>query len=90
MPILNGVSCTKILRKKYHYNGIIIGITSHVDFFTIDKCKSVGMDDILSKPVTKQKLLEYANKYLMGNIKMLNSFNDFLIPKKDLCVKNCI
>lgn len=63
MPKMDGIECTKTLREDYKYDGTIIGITGQVDIDTINNCKDVGMNDIIPKPVTFDKIMEIANKY---------------------------
>src|SRR5579885_2912460 len=58
MPIIDGIECTQILRNELNYNGIIIGITSHVDFETYMDCKKAGMNDVITKPITEKSIIE--------------------------------
>ncbi|MCF8779960.1 ATP-binding protein [Vibrio sp. IRLE0018] len=55
MPIMDGLTATKILRK----NGFevpIIALTAHALASDKQKCLSVGMDNFVAKPVRKQEL----------------------------------
>ena len=63
MPKMNGIEATEYLRKKLHYEGIIIGLTGYVDELTVNKCYSVGMDHVLSKPFDKNIIKMYVDKY---------------------------
>lgn len=64
MPIIDGIECTKILRNKLNYEGIIIGVTAHIDNETYDKCIEHGINEILAKPVTNDRIYYVTQKYL--------------------------
>lgn len=63
MPRMNGIKCTDYLRNELKYTGTIIGLTGHVDAGTINDCKKVGMNAILPKPIEKNVLRAYIDKY---------------------------
>ena len=63
MPNIDGIKCTDILRNKLNYKGPIIGITSHADFDTIKDCLQVGMNHVVVKPISEDKLIECAKKF---------------------------
>jgi signal transduction histidine kinase/CheY-like chemotaxis protein len=56
MPELDGLEVTKILRKN-GYNRPIIALTANVYEADRDKCFEAGMNDFISKPVTKEQLI---------------------------------
>lgn len=58
MPIIDGIECTRILRSEQNYSGTIIGITSHADLETHCDCKKVGMNEVISKPITEKSLIQ--------------------------------
>jgi len=67
MPIMNGFETTRAL-KSYMEESIIpyIWIVACTAFTTNDKiqeCRDCGMDDYISKPLSKTKLSEILNKY---------------------------
>ncbi len=66
MPIMNGVEATKTIKKAMKKPPIIIGLSANVMEGDKEKYINIGMDDYLSKPVTKndiiQKLLFWMNK----------------------------
>jgi PAS domain S-box-containing protein len=70
MPIMDGSTATKIIKKKYNSNQIVIGVTGydyesdHVVFM------DAGMIDILIKPICLVKLKEIIIKYT--NIESVN------------------
>ncbi len=63
MPRMNGIKCTEYLRNELKYTGIIIGLTGHVDGNTIKECEKAGMNAILPKPIEKNVLMTYIEKY---------------------------
>ena len=63
MPRMNGIKCTNYLRNELKYTGTIIGLTGHVDAGTISDCEKAGMNAILPKPIEKNVLRAYIDKY---------------------------
>ncbi len=59
MPIMNGGEVTKQLRQKYHYNGLIVGLTGNMMTEQIDLYMKCGLDGILGKPVTLSKIKHF-------------------------------
>jgi PAS domain S-box-containing protein len=57
MPEMNGFEATEYIRKKLNSKIPIIALTADVTTADLAKCKSVGMDDYISKPVD-EKLLQ--------------------------------
>jgi len=56
MPEMNGFEATEYIRKKMNSKIPIIALTADVTTMDLEKCKSVGMDDYLSKPIDEQLL----------------------------------
>ncbi len=56
MPIMNGFEATEYIRNKLNLNVPIVALTADVTTVDIDKCKAVGMNDYLSKPVDERLL----------------------------------
>ncbi|OBU15450.1 ATP-binding protein [Photobacterium aquimaris] len=56
MPIMDGYSATKALRKQ-HFNMPIIALTAGTTTAERDACVNAGMDDILCKPYMASELL---------------------------------
>lgn len=71
MPIMDGFEATKIIRNpdSTYYNPKIpiIGVTADVFDESTQKALAAGMNDILVKPLEKQKLIEYLLKYGKNN-----------------------
>lgn len=67
MPIINGLKATEIIRQSeetLNRHTPIIALTSQSYPDDIDRCKAVGMDEFLPKPLNNRKLLDTVNKYL--------------------------
>jgi PAS domain S-box-containing protein len=56
MPIMNGFEATEYIRSTLNLNVPIVALTADVTTVDIDKCKAVGMNDYLSKPVDERLL----------------------------------
>ena len=63
MPRMNGLDCAETLRKKYNYKGIIIGLTGYIDQMSVDNAMSKGMNHVIGKPINKDVLYSYVDKY---------------------------
>jgi len=66
MPEMNGFEATDFIRNKMHSNIPIIALTANVTTVDLDKCKAVGMNDYIVKPVDDRalynKIVEYTKK----------------------------
>jgi PAS domain S-box-containing protein len=56
MPEMNGFEATEYIRKEMRSSIPIIALTADVTTADLAKCKSVGMDDYISKPVDERLL----------------------------------
>jgi PAS domain S-box-containing protein len=56
MPELNGFEATEYIRNKMNSKIPIIALTADVTTVDLAKCKSVGMDDYIAKPVDEKLL----------------------------------
>ena len=56
MPELNGFEATEYIRKKLKSKIPIIALTADVTTVDLEKCKAVGMNDYISKPVDDRLL----------------------------------
>jgi PAS domain S-box-containing protein len=63
MPILDGVSAIKILRKE-HYTKPIISLSANVIEADILSFKEAGVDDTLNKPIVPKELDKILSNYL--------------------------
>ncbi len=65
MPVMDGFEATTRIRemREPHCNLPIIAITAHALKEDKDKCIEIGMNDYISKPVSRQDLIDMINKY---------------------------
>lgn len=56
MPEMNGFEATEDIRKKLKLNIPIIAITADVTTADLSKCKAVGMNDYIAKPIDERLL----------------------------------
>ena len=66
MPVMDGYEATKEIRNiEYAEKNVpIIALTAHLAGEVIEKCKNVGMNDYLSKPIDIEKMINMINSYL--------------------------
>jgi CheY-like chemotaxis protein len=75
MPEMNGFEATRYIRNQMKSQVPIIALTADVTTVDLEKCKAVGMNDYISKPVDERllygKMVELSKKYLpaQGNKK---------------------
>lgn len=66
MPEMNGFDATAYIRNTLHLTVPIIALTADVTTVDLAKCKSVGMNDYIAKPVDERllysKIVEYVNQ----------------------------
>jgi PAS domain S-box-containing protein len=90
MPKMNGFQATEYIRSKMKSNIPIIALTADVTTVDLEKCKMVGMNDYLSKPIDEKLLY----KKIAGLIKksVLNGQSKYeeVIKLKKQETKQCI
>jgi PAS domain S-box-containing protein len=64
MPEMNGFEATKFIRKQMGLKMPIIALTADVTTADVEKCKAVGMNDYISKPIDDRLLYNKIIKYL--------------------------
>jgi PAS domain S-box-containing protein len=66
MPEMNGFEATEYIRKKMKLEIPIIALTADVTTVDVEKCKAVGMNDYIAKPVDERllysKLISFSKK----------------------------
>jgi PAS domain S-box-containing protein len=71
MPEMNGFEATEYIRSKMNSKIPIIALTADVTTVDVAKCKSVGMNDYIAKPVDEKllynKIVEYVKKSGIAN-----------------------
>jgi two-component system CheB/CheR fusion protein len=89
MPEMNGFEATEYIRNKMHSKTPIIALTADVTTVDLKKCKAVGMNDYLAKPVDEKllynKILELTNKPGLKTPEA-NPANEHIESKKIKCV----
>ena len=72
MPIMDGWETTKSLKNLRLIENlpIIIGHTSHNYDNIVEKCKEVGMDDVIIKPCPRDELLKRLKKWVKSRSKL--------------------
>lgn len=56
MPVMNGFEATEYIRNSMHSTTPIIALTADVTTVDLEKCKAVGMNDYLAKPLDERLL----------------------------------
>ncbi len=69
MPEMNGFDATKYIRETLHSSIPIIALTADVTTVDLEKCRAVGMDDYIAKPVDEKIL--YSK--IIGSVKRLKT-----------------
>jgi len=72
MPEMNGFEATEYIRKQLNLSIPIIALTADVTTVDLAKCKAVGMNDYIAKPVDEKllysKIISLVNKPVKGII----------------------
>lgn len=69
MPVMDGFEATHAIRRREKESGQhvpIIAMTANAMKGDRERCLAVGMDDYLSKPISRQKLGEVVGKWKLG------------------------
>lgn len=65
MPVMDGISATKLYRKRFGNSIPIIAMTAHVLPGEREKCIEAGMNDYLTKPLDEEELVIILKRYLV-------------------------
>ncbi|MGB0177518.1 MAG: response regulator, partial [Owenweeksia sp.] len=63
MPEMDGFEATRVIRKK-NKELVIIGLSANVTREAIDESREAGMQDYMTKPFSREKLLQLLSRYL--------------------------
>jgi signal transduction histidine kinase/CheY-like chemotaxis protein len=85
MPIMNGFETTEYIRKTLNSNVPIVALTADVTTVDLDKCKDVGMNDYVSKPVDERLL--YSK--IIGVLNKIDNSNQELSTDKIIIKTKC-
>ena len=72
MPFMDGFEATQQLRESGTDNVVIIAMTADVTSENITRCKEAGMDKVILKPLTIEKIIdviEFCSELLVVNPK---------------------
>jgi PAS domain S-box-containing protein len=87
MPVMNGFEATEYIRKTMNMDIPIIALTADVTTVDLEKCKAVGMNDYLAKPLDEKLLYSKIVALIkQRNIQNKNKINISTIPG-DLKIK---
>jgi PAS domain S-box-containing protein len=64
MPVMNGFEATEYIRTQLNLKVPIIALTADVTTVDVEKCKAVGMNDYISKPIDDKLLYSKIIKFL--------------------------
>lgn len=67
MPVMNGFDATTYIRNTLKLNTPIIALTADVTTADINKCKSMGMNDYISKPLNENELFSKINAFISNS-----------------------
>ena len=73
MPEMNGFAATEHIRNELKLQVPIIALTADVTTVDLEKCRAVGMNDYISKPIDDKLLLKKINQYLKKEKKPADS-----------------
>ncbi|MGK7928663.1 MAG: response regulator [Spirulina sp.] len=75
MPVMDGYQATQVLRQREgnECHTIIVGLTAYAMKGDREKCLDAGMDDYLSKPVSKNDLSTILEKWLFNEQLSMNN-----------------
>ncbi len=74
MPILDGISASKLIREDLKINTPIIAQSANTVQKDIDACYAIGVNDYLAKPFTEEQLLQKISLVLnLNNLKTLQN-----------------
>ena len=87
MPVMNGFEATDYIRNRLASKTPIIALTADVTTVDLEKCKAVGMNDYISKPIDERILYNKIIKALRRS-KSIDLNSDDNQPGNDLRKKD--
>ena len=76
MPEMNGFEATRHIRETMKLDLPIIALTADVTTIDVEKCKEVGMNDYISKPVDERLLYSKLIGFIKKPILIIEQKND--------------
>jgi hypothetical protein len=87
MPEMNGFEATEYIRNTMHSNIPIIALTADVTTVDVEKCKAVGMNDYIAKPVDERILYNKIINLVNKPIKEKNAISEAQLTKLEQPIK---
>jgi len=87
MPVMNGFETTEYIRKTLKSDIPIIALTADVTTVDLPKCKEIGMDEYISKPIHEKKL--YRKIIALIKKRKLSKTTKYL-EKREVSKSKCI
>ena len=81
MPIMNGFEATAIIRNELKLDIPIIALTADVTTVDLGKCKALGMDDYIAKPIDEHVLLSKIVSLVNSNHEKQNEIRNHTMLK---------
>jgi PAS domain S-box-containing protein len=85
MPEMNGFETTDYIRNVLKSNIPIIALTADVTTVDLEKCKAVGMNDYISKPVDERLLYNKMMSFVKNPIKR-NNKSQYMLTQYESCI----
>ncbi len=71
MPEMNGIECTQYIRNTLRLDLPIIALTADVTTVDLDKCRQIGMNDYIAKPLNEDllynKIISHVKEHRLQN-----------------------
>ncbi len=90
MPEMSGYEAAQKIRNSvsYYKNVPILAITAHADSATRQKCKELGMSDVLVKPLRRKAFVYQVKKWMPGNDEIIIENNSVPIDQEQPVANN--
>ena len=85
MPEMNGFETTDYIRNVLKSNIPIIALTADVTTVDLEKCKAVGMNDYISKPVDERLLYNKMMSFVKNPINRTNK-SQYMLTQYESCI----
>lgn len=82
MPVMDGLTATKVIRNELKLTLPIIAMTAHAMQQDIDKSYAVGMNGHINKPIDPQKFFDVLSKTINGHTPQRTSSKQQALAKK--------
>jgi len=77
MPVMDGMTASKIIREKLHINTPILALSANVIKGIVEKCEEAGMQGYISKPFDSDDLYRKIIMHIAKNETMSQNTEDF-------------